>query len=265
VSRIEGKFAELRAAGRLALIPYLTVGYPDVATTIALASALVTAGADLIELGVPFSDPLADGATIQRASHAALSAGVTPRTCLEVAAAIRVLTDVPIILMGYYNPILRYGPEAFCRAAAAAGVDGLIVPDLPPEEAGELRAAADPSGLDIIFLLAPTATAERVATVSRAASGFIYCAALAGVTGARDSLAADLAAFTDRVRRQSDLPLAVGFGISRPEHVSALRGISDGAIVGSALIDRLESARPTERIDRAASYFATLRAAADGR
>ena len=262
-SRIGAKFAEVRAAGRLALIPYVTVGYPDVATTVELVAGLVAAGADLVELGVPFSDPVADGATIQRASHAALEAGVTPRLCLRVAAEIRARVDVPLILMGYYNPILRYGPAAFCRDAAAAGVDGLIVPDLPPEEAGELRAAADASGLDVIFLLAPSATEERMAKVCRSASGFVYCVSLAGVTGARAALAGDIAALTARVRRHTDLPLAVGFGISRPEHVAALVGIADGAIVGSAIIDRLESAPPAERVDRVAGYVATLRAAAD--
>lgn len=212
---------------------------------------------------MPFSDLLADGTTIQRASHAALMDGVTPRLYLEVAGRIRARVDAPLILMGYYNPILRYGPAAFCRDAAAAEVDGLIVSDLPPEEAGKLHADAV-SGLDVIFLLTPTATEPRVEVVCRAASGFVYCAALAGVTGARKSLAAGLAGFSERIRRHTDLPLAVGFGISRLEQVCALRGVSDGAVVGSALIARLESAPAAERVGRAADYLATQRAAADG-
>ena len=263
MSRIGAVFARLRAQRRLALIPYTTVGYPDVETTVALAPALVAAGADLIELGMPFSDPLADGATIQHASQAALAGGVTARTCLRVAERLRALISAPLILMGYYNPILRYGPAAFCRDAGAAGVDGLIVPDLPPEEAGELREAALANDLDLIFLLASTSTEDRIGLVCQAASGFVYCAALAGVTGARQSLAADLAEFTARVRQHTTLPLAVGFGISRPEHVAAVRRLADGAIVGSALIERLDSAPAEERVAAAATYLATLRAAAD--
>ena len=264
MSRLAVTFARLRAQRRLALIPYTTVGYPDIETTVALVPALVEAGADLVELGMPFSDPLADGATIQRASQAALGAGVTARLCLRVAEAIRARVEAPLVLMGYYNPILRYGPGAFCRDAAAAGADGLIVPDLPPEEAGELRGEALANGLDLIFLLAPTSPEERLRRVCEVASGFVYCTALAGVTGARRSLAADLAEFTARVRRRTDLPLAVGFGISRPEHVAAVRRLADGAIVGSALIDRLEAAEPAQRVASAAAYLATLRAAADG-
>ena len=264
MSRIEATFARLRSTGRLALIPYVTVGYPDVATTVDLVPALVEAGADLVELGVPFSDPLADGVTIQRASHAALAAGVTSRTCLEVAAQIRARTQAPIILMGYYNPILRRGPAAYCQDAAEAGVDGLIVPDLPPEEADELQGAARDFGLDVIFLLAPTSTDDRIRTVCQRASGFVYCASLAGVTGARTSLAAGLAELTGRIRRHTGLPLAVGFGISRPEHVTEVGKVADGAIVGSAVIDRLESLPAAERVAGTAAFVATLRAAADG-
>ena len=261
MSRIARTFANLRSAGRLALIPYFTVGYPDVATTVELAPALVAAGADLIELGVPFSDPLADGVTIQRASHAALEAGVTPRACLEVARRIRARVETPLIFMGYYNPILRYGPDAYCQDTASAGADGLIVPDLPPEEAGELRAAASRAGLDLIFLLAPTSTDERIRRVCREASGFVYCASLAGVTGARQNLAAGLSDFLGRIRRHTDLPLAVGFGISRPEHVAEVAKVADGAIVGSAVVDRLESLPAAERVSGTAAYLATLRAA----
>lgn len=264
MSRIAKRLAERRESGRLALIPYITAGYPDVETTVELAVALAEAGADLLELGIPFSDPLADGVTIQRASFAALEAGVTPSICLEIATRVRARSDVPLLFMGYYNPFLRYGLDAFAADSARAGVDGLIVPDLPPEEAGELRAALGARGLDLIHLLAPTSTDARIALVARAATGFVYCASLAGVTGARSELSAGLPAFLGRVRRHTDLPLCVGFGISRPEHVAALRGIADGAIVGSALVGLVERLAPEERVRGAASYLAELRRAADG-
>lgn len=264
MSRISARLAECRESGRLALIPYITAGYPDAETTVELAIALAGAGADLLELGIPFSDPLADGVTIQRASFAALGAGVTPRTCLEVARRIRARCDVPLLFMGYYNPFLRYGLDAFADDSAGAGVDGLIVPDLPPEEAGELRGCLANRGLDLIHLLAPTSTDERIGLVARSATGFVYCASLAGVTGARSDLSAGIPAFLGRVRRQTDLPLCVGFGISRPEHVSALVGVADGAIVGSALVALIERLAPSARVAGAASYLAELRRAADG-
>jgi tryptophan synthase alpha chain len=264
VSRIAERLAERRASGRLALVPYITAGYPDVETTVDLAVALADAGADLLELGVPFSDPLADGVTIQRASFAALEAGVTLRTCLEVATRIRARRPIPLLFMGYYNPFLRYGLDAFAEDSARAGLDGLIVPDLPPEEAGELQSALATRGLDLIYLLAPTSTDERIGLVARGATGFVYCASLAGVTGARSKLSAELPAFLERVRRQTDLPICVGFGISRPEHVAALVGMADGAIVGSALVALVERLAPEERVTGAASYIAELRNAADG-
>ena len=250
----------MRAAGRTAVIPYITVGYPDLATTEELVPALAAAGADLIELGIPFSDPLADGVTIQRASHAALAAGVSPRDCLALASRVRARTDVPLLFMGYYNPILRFGPVEFCLQAASAGIDGLIVPDLPPEEAGELRAAAESLGIDIVFLIAPTSTDERIAAVCRQVSGFVYCAALTGVTGARESLGEGIGELTRRARAQTDLPLAVGFGISKPEHFAAIGKIADGAIVGSAVIDRLEGLPAADRVAGTAAYIASLRA-----
>jgi tryptophan synthase alpha chain len=248
----------------LALIPYITAGYPDVETTVELALALAGAGADLLELGIPFSDPLADGVTIQRASFAALQAGVTPRVCLEIAGRIRERSDIPLLFMGYYNPFLRFGLEAFAADSALAGIDGLIVPDLPPEEAAELRAALGAHGLDLIHMLAPTSTDDRIGLVARAARGFVYCTSLAGVTGARAELPTSLPAFLERVRRQTDVPLCVGFGISRPEHVRALVGIADGAIVGSALVGLIERLAPAERVGGAATFLGELRRAADG-
>ncbi|MBX6771001.1 MAG: tryptophan synthase subunit alpha [Chloroflexi bacterium] len=256
--RIGQAFARTQAQGRIALMPYLPVGYPDVETTVALAPALARAGADLFELGIPYSDPLADGATIQRATHVALENGVTPALCLEVASAIRRAVDAPILLMSYYNPIARFGPERFCRQAAAAGADGLIVPDLPPEEADELRGAARANALDLIFLVAPTSTDERLRLVAAAATGFLYCVSLAGVTGARAHLASGLADYLTRVRRVTSLPLAVGFGISRPEHVRQIARYADGAIVASALIDRLDALPRAEQVAGAAAFIRDL-------
>jgi tryptophan synthase alpha chain len=245
-------------------MPYLAVGYPDLETTLALASALVAAGADIFELGVPYSDPLADGPTVQRATQVALKNGITPRGCIEAAATIRRQVDVPLLLMSYYNPIAHYGEAAFCRDAAAAGVDGLIIPDLPPDEADELRDAARSAGLDLIFLVAPTSTDERLDAVDQVASGFIYCVSLTGVTGARSQLAVGLPEYLDRVRRHIELPLAVGFGISRPEHVRTVAHHADGAIVASALIDLIDRLPSEERIAEAARFVGEL-AAATGR
>lgn len=260
MSRIEAAFQSLRRQRRTALLAYLPVGYPDLQATLELVPALVGGGADLIELGIPFSDPLADGATIQRATFQALQQGVTVADCLSAAQRLRETLDAPLLFMGYYNPILNYGLEAFCRAAAEAGADGLIIPDLPPEEAGELRTSAKARGLDLVFLLAPTSTPERIAAVAEAASGFIYCVALAGVTGARAQLDAGLAAFIGRVRRQAKgLPLAVGFGISKPQHFATLAGLADGVVVGSALIDQLEALPQAERARGIQRYLRWLR------
>lgn len=264
MKRIARTFEKTRQQNRIALMPFLPIGYPSVEATLALAPALAEAGADLFELGVPYSDPQADGATIQHATHQALQNGVTPRVCLEVAAKIRETVDVPLLLMGYYNPIARFGNDDFCRAAAEAGVDGLIVPDLPPEEADELRAAAREHQLDLSFLVAPTSTDERLSVVTQAASGFIYCVSLSGVTGARAELAAGLGTYLAHVRRFTTLPLAVGFGISKPEHVREVARHADGAITASALIDCLDRLPPDEQVAGAAAYVRAL-AEATGR
>lgn len=262
MSRIADTFARLRAAGRVALMPYLTVGFPERNSTLELVPALEAAGASLFELGVPFSDPLADGATVQRAGQRALEHGVTLSSCLETVAALRARgVQAPLLLMGYYNPLLRYGVERACAALAEAGGDGWIIPDMPPEEAGELQAAAVAHGVDLIMLVAPTTPDERIAQVAALASGFIYVVSLTGTTGERQNLATNLGALLERVRRHSDLPLVVGFGISRPEHVAAVAQIADGVIVGSALIAHLEQLPPDELLPGATAFVRELLAA----
>jgi tryptophan synthase alpha chain len=260
VSRIGESMAALRAEGRLGLIAYLTVGYPDVESTLRLVPALAAGGADMVELGVPFSDPLADGATIQRASHHALGQGVTLAVCLDVVRRLRQegLT-IPLLLMGYYNPVLAYGIEEFARDASDAGVDGLIIVDLPPEEATAVQTACAGRGLDLVYLLAPTSSDERIALVAAQASGFVYCVSLAGVTGARRDLSPRLAEFLARVRRHTSLPLAVGFGISRAEHVQAVARLgADAAVIGSAIIDLIDRTPPGERAEEVRAYLEAL-------
>ena len=224
-----------------ALIAYLTVGYPSVATTLDVVPALVAAGCDMIELGIPFSDPLADGTTIQRASHRALQQGVTPQLCLEVASELRRRVDVPLIYMSYYNPLLHYGLEDFCAASSEAGIDGLIVPDLPPEEGAELEALAAGHGLDLIYLLALTTTGGRLRLVADRSRGFIYVVSLKGVTGAREMLPPDLGGFIARVRGVTSKPLCVGFGIATPEQARRVASLADGVILGSRILDIMDS------------------------
>lgn len=245
MSRLEETFRRLRESGRTGLGAFLTVGYPSVEETLRLVPALLEGGADLVELGIPFSDPLADGATVQRASFHALQQGVTPGTCLEVVAELRRRgVTAPLVLMGYYNPVMAWGEGAFVEAAARAGADGFILVDLPPEEADGLRAACRAAGLDLIFLLAPTSTDARIQRVAAQASGFIYCVSVTGVTGARAHLPPGLADFLARVRRHTDLPLAVGFGISTREHVEAVGRLADAAVIGSAIIDVIDGVGP---------------------
>ncbi len=259
MGRIERTFEALRAKERTGLIAYLMVGFPDLASTLELAPAVVEAGADMIELGVPFSDPLADGATIQRSSQVALRNGVTLESCLEVCETLRSrLPAVPLLLMPYYNPVLAYGLERFARRSAQSGVDGVIVPDLPPEEAGPLLEVCLAQGIAVIFLVAPTSTERRLAMVGRVAGGFIYCVSLTGVTGARSELSADLPEFLARVRRHTRLPLAVGFGVSDEEHVRAIGEHAEAAIVGSALVRVVEEAKAGERVEQARRFVARL-------
>ena len=264
-ARIDGAFARARAEGRICVIPYIMAGYPDVGSSEALALGLARAGADVLEIGVPFSDPLADGATIQHAGQIALDGGMTPGGALELAEKIHRQVETPLVLMGYYNPVLAFGLEHFCEAAALAGVSGLIIPDLPPEEAEPLLDAANRAGMCLIFLVTPTSPPERVARVAEVAqkqqSGFVYCVSLSGVTGARSDLSAHLQDFLARVRAQIQLPLAVGFGVSTPAHVAALSKMADGAVVASKLIDTLDHAPAGQGIAETVRYFETLRAA----
>ncbi len=222
------------------LIAYVTVGYPSVDTVLELVPNLAEWGCDAVELGIPFSDPLADGTTIQGASYRALQNGVTPALCLDIAAQLRGKVDIPLIFMTYYNPVLAYGVEDFCRTAAQAGVDGLIIPDCPPEEGDEIELCARSNAMDVIYMLAPTSSEERIELVAQQSSGFIYLVSVTGVTGARQSLPQGLEEFVSRVRARTPLPLCVGFGISTPAQAGAVAAMADGVVVGSRLIQLLD-------------------------
>ena len=258
MSRIAAAFDRLRGQRRLALIAYLTVGYPRLDVTPSLVEAAAGAGADAIELGIPFSDPLADGRTIQAASQVALKGGMTVARALEAAKTARLTTDVPLLFMTYLNPILAFGLERFCRAASEAGIDGLIVPDLPPAESADLRRAADACGIDLVFFVAPTSTQSGIEAACEAATGFIYCIAVTGVTGARAQLDPAVLPLIDVVRRHTRLPIVVGFGISRPEHLAALQGKADGVIVASALLDAIARA-PDDPATQVSRFLHDLR------
>lgn len=258
MSRIGATFSRLRAEQRLALIAYLTVGYPRLDVTPSLVEAAAQSGADAVELGIPFSDPLADGRTIQAASQQALKGGVTVARALEAASAARQKTEVPLLFMTYLNPILAFGLQRFCRAAAEAGVDGLIVPDLPPAESAELRRAADAGQIDLVFFVAPTSSEAGIEAACRAATGFIYCIAVTGVTGARTELDPALLPLIETVRRHTSLPIVVGFGISRVEHLQALTGKADGVIVASALLDAIAQS-PDDPTTRVREFLSGLR------
>ena len=238
MSRIHDVF---RLGKHKILIPYVTVGYPSIDDTLKVVPLLAASGSDMIELGIPFSDPLADGATIQQASFSALKNGVTPEVCLETAAKLHKQVDIPQLFMTYYNPVFHYGLEKFSRDCVTAGVSGLIIPDLPPEEASPLEATTRKHGLDLIYLLAPNSTDERIKLVASQAQGFIYLVSVSGVTGARKTLPPDLADFVDRVRKVTTKPLCVGFGISSPEQATQVARLADGVIVGSRIIQLMEA------------------------
>ena len=261
MGRLEERFAALRARGERALIPFVTAGDPDLGVTEALVPALVEAGADAVEIGVPFSDPLAEGPTIQRASERALRSGTSLRRVLELVKTLRPRIDVPLVLMGYANSFFTMGEEPFATAARAAGVDGLIVVDLPPEEGEGLFAAAAREGIDPVLLAAPTTTPERLAMLASRTRGFLYYVSLTGVTGARAELGRGIEAAVRSVRASSDVPVCVGFGVSTPEHAARIAEFADGVVVGSALIDRIEAA-PTAAVavDAAAGFVAALKA-----
>lgn len=258
MSRISSVFAKSESK---ALIAYVTVGYPTLNSTLEIVPLLAESGCDIIELGIPFSDPLADGTTIQEASHRALQRGVTPQSCLELATKLSKRVEIPLIFMTYYNPILHYGLEAFCCACAEASVDGLIVPDLPPDEGEDLGSFARQHKLDLIYLLAPTSTQERVRLVAEKSSGFIYLVSLTGVTGPRETLPPGLDSFVARVRRQTTQPLCVGFGISTPEQAYEVAKLADGVIVGSRLIQLIRDDAPPYQLTR--TFIRSLREALD--
>jgi tryptophan synthase alpha chain len=242
LEHIAAAFAAARARGTAALMPYYTLGYPDRATSLDVVSA-IAADSDLLELGVPFSDPLADGPTIQHSTQVALEGGTTLAGCLDMVRELRRRgVAASVLLFGYFNPFLAYGLPALARDARAAGAQGFIVPDLPPEEAAEFEAAAAAEGLALIHFLAPTSSPQRIETVTARARGFIYLVSVTGVTGARAKLHADLAGFIDRVRARTQTPLAVGFGISTPEQAATIGRLADGVIVGSALINAVDAA-----------------------
>jgi tryptophan synthase alpha chain len=245
-TRITRRFAELRVRGQMGIVAYITAGDPSLAASFKFVLALAEAGADVIELGVPFSDPLADGPTIQRASERALKSGATLAGVLDLVREIRKKNDVPLVLFSYYNPILQMGLERFALAASQAGADGVLATDLTPEESVDYRRILHSHNLDTIFLGAPTSTDERLGQIAAVSSGFLYLISRTGVTGAKDSLPDDLPALIRRARAVTQLPIAVGFGISQPGHVSVLGGLADAAVIGSALVAEIENAASVE-------------------
>ena len=262
MSRIQKTFAELKKRGEAALIPFITAGDPDLATTLKIMRALEEGGADCIELGIPFSDPTADGPTIQRASERALKKPISLPAIFRLVREFRRRSQAPVILFGYFNPFFRFGLERFARQAAASGADGVLCVDLPPEESGELKRWTDAAGLDLIFLLSPTSGADRVRLVAQKGRGFIYYVSVTGVTGARRSFDDGLRAQVARVRRASSLPVGVGFGISTPEQAAWIGGFADAAVVGSALVEKIERAKSkTAKAAQAGAFVARLKRA----
>lgn len=259
MTRIGEAFGRLKSQGRKAFIPYIMSGDPDLRRTREHLGVLIEGGADIVELGVPFSDPLADGPTIQRAAERAREAGVTLRTILPFVRELRRDWDIPIVLMTYYNPVFRYGEERFLIDAAQAGVDGLIVPDLPPEEGESLRLLAARAGIDTIFLVAPTSGKDRIQAVVTASSGFVYYVSMTGITGSRISVDSALMNHLKAVRERTDKPVAVGFGVSTPEDAAVIGSLADGVIVGSAIVKKFY-----EHPKGARDFIVSLRRAIDG-
>ena len=241
MNRIEKKFKDLRAGGKKAFIAFLTCGYPDITTTEKLVLELDKSGVDIIELGIPFSDPIADGPVIQESSVKALANKVTTADVLALVKKLRRKTDMPLCAMTYYNPVFCFGEERFLREAKKAGLDGLIIPDLPVDEAGTLISLAHSYGIDIILFLAPTTSKERAKQIIKKARGFIYYVSLTGVTGSRTSLSADLGRNLKEIKKLTPIPVCVGFGVSAPEHVRQVYKVADGAIVGSAIIQQIKA------------------------
>lgn len=239
MSKIEEVFKDLRVKGRKAFIPYIMAGDPDLAKTEEVILFFEEVGADIVELGIPFTDPLADGPTIQRASERALKKGITLKKVLEFVKRIRRSIKIPIVLMTYYNPIFKYGEERFVKETVQYGVNGIIVPDLPPDEATDLIRFSKREGLDTVFLLAPTSTEDRVKTVARTSSGFIYYVSITGITGSRLQIDESLGESIKKIRKITDKPVCVGFGVSNPEEASRVSEIADGVIIGSAIVKML--------------------------
>jgi tryptophan synthase alpha chain len=255
LTRLSKRFAELREAGELGIVAYITAGDPSLDATLKFVLALAEAGADVIELGVPFSDPLADGPTIQRASERALKSGTNLPAVIDLVRRIREKSQVPLVLFSYYNPVFQMGLEKFAAAASSAGADGVLITDLTPEESEEYRRVLAAHHLDTIFLAAPTSDDARIAKIAAASTGFLYLISRTGVTGAKDTMPDEVPALLRRVRAKTQLPIAVGFGISLPGHVSLLGGLADAAVVGSALVAEIEKA---STIDSAASALSSL-------
>ena len=258
IDHITQALSAARDENRAALMPYFTLGYPSEQKSLEVIENIARSGADLIELGVPFSDPLADGPTIQRSTQVALENGITVARCLELTRSLRKHgVEQPLLLMGYYNPILAYGIQKYVVEAAEAGADGFIVPDLPPDEARQMETACSAYGMALVFLLAPTSTAQRIKEVADHSTGFVYLVSVTGVTGARESLSGGLADFVNRVRIATDKPLAVGFGITTPEQAQEVGDMVEGVIVGSALINAVDSA--DDSVTAAGKFTAKLR------
>lgn len=261
MSRLAKRFQELRTRGEKALICFVTAGDPSAERTVEIVDTLARAGADAVEIGLPFSDPLADGPSIQASSQRSLERGMTTPKALEVVRKIRASNpDLPLILMTYYNPIRHYGLERYARDAAAAGADGHIVTDLTPEEAADWKAYSAANGLDTVFLLAPTSTSDRIEVVARLSTGFVYCVSRTGVTGAREDVPAELKEVVATIRARTAEPICVGFGISTPEHVRRICAFADGAVVGSSLVDLIHRHRDdSDLLARVNDYVAGLK------
>lgn len=261
MSRLAARFAQLRARGERALLPFLTAGDPSLEATPELVLAAAAAGADAIEIGVPFSDPIAEGPVIQRASERALRAGANLRRVLQLVAQLRPQIEAPLLLMGYANPFYAMGAETFAAGAAEAGVDGVICPDLPPEEGAEFYAALAERGVDGVLMAGPTTTPQRLAQLARQTRGFLYYVSLTGVTGARNRLAPGIEAGVRAARQSAAIPICVGFGVSTPEQAGEIGRYADGVVVGSALVSRIEeAANPGAAAEAVARFVAALKA-----
>ena len=259
-NRIDTTLAALKAEGKYAVVPFITMGYPTLAVSVGVAQSVLENGADMLELGIPFSDPLADGPTIQMTSFQALENGVTLSMAMDSVRELRARKiESPLIFMGYLNPYLNYGMERFAKDAADAGLDGIIIPDLPPEEAPPYQAILEGRGIHLIPLLAPTSTESRIEQACKQASGFIYCVSVTGVTSARSELASGVESLVRRIRSHTDLPVLVGFGVSRHEHVKRIASFADGAVVGSALLDSVSRASSEDAPETAAAFVRMLR------